>query len=208
MSNNALTRRVLLASSAALAVAGCADVVGPPPAPKLYLLHPTMPGHSDAAKLSGVLAIAMPKADAGFDTDRIAIEQPGAILDYYADAAWPDHLPVLLQNALVEAFESSGAIDTVTDDTGGLRTNYVLMTSIRDFESRYSVMDGVPTAVVRLDVHLVDPQDRSEVGHFVSAANTPATVNSVAAAVAALNSALSDVLSDIVRTTVSKAARQ
>ena len=50
-------------------------------------------------------------------------------------------------------------------------------------------MDGVPAAVVRLDVHLVDPQDRSEVGHFVSAANTPATVNSVAAAVAALDQA-------------------
>lgn len=196
MENNAFTRRLVLGSSAALLAAGCADVLGPPPAPKLYLLHPALPAPG-GAKLPGLLSVAAPKADAGFDSERIAIEQPGGVLDYYADAAWPDHLTVLLQNALTQAFE--GSIDTMTGDAGGLEANYILMTAVRDFEARYAVQDGIPTAVVRLDVHLLDTKKRSEIGHFIAASEVPASANTIEAAVAALNAALSSVLADCVK---------
>ena len=150
----------------------------------------------------------MPNADAEFDTDRIAVQQPGAILDYYADAAWPDHLPVLVQNALVEAFEANGTIDAVAGDMGGLEADCVLTTDIRDFEARYNVADGIPVCAVRLDVHLVDQKKRSSPGSFVVASEKIAARNSTEAAVTALNAALTDVLRDIVKKTLSAIAHK
>ena len=208
MSNRfALTRRIVLGSSVALAAAGCSDMLGPPAAPRLYLLRPPLPAPT-TDRLPGVLAIAMPDADAEFDTDRIAIQQPGAILDYYADAAWPDHVPVLVRAALVEAFEAEGAIDTVSGDLGGLAADYALVTEIRDFEARYAVTDGIPLCVIRIDVHLVDQKKRSSLASFVASAEKSAARNSIEAAVAGFNAALGDVLGDIVRKTRSAIANQ
>jgi cholesterol transport system auxiliary component len=193
-----ISRRVLFAGVPALVVAGCADVVGPLPAPKLYTLAPPLPGPGAGAKVGWALTLQMPDANAGLDSARIALTRPPSGLDYYADAAWSDRLPVLAEAALLEAFERSGRIASVAPESVGARTDYYLAVDIRDFACRYDAGEGAPLAVVRLAVRVVDARSRKIVGTAVFAREVRAGANSVAAAVAALTEAYGGALSELV----------
>jgi cholesterol transport system auxiliary component len=193
-----LTRRVLFAGASALVVAGCADVVGPPSSPKLYMLNPLLSGPLAGSKVGWALSIQMPEASAGFDSDRIALTRPPSGLDYYADAAWADRLPVLVETACLEAFERSGRIAAVARDSDGARADYFLNTDVRDFACRYDAGEGAPLAVVRLGVRVVDARTRKINGTAVFAKEVRAAANSVPAGVAALTEAYGAVLADLV----------
>jgi cholesterol transport system auxiliary component len=193
-----ISRRVLFAGASGLILAGCADVVGPLAAPKLYVLTPPLLGPVPGPKVAWALSIAMPEATAGLDADRIAILRPPSGLDYYADVAWADRLPVLVQAALVEAFESSGRIAAVARDSDGARADYVLTTDLREFAARYDAGEGAPLAVVRIGVRVVDARSRKISGTAVFGKEVRAAANSVAAGVAALTAAYGAVLADLV----------
>ena len=193
-----ISRRLLLAGAPGLALASCSGLLGPSEAPKLYMLKPKLAVGEAGAKVRWALSIASPDANAGLDSERIAIMRPPASLDYYADAAWSDRLPVLLQDALVEAFEVNGRVDAVSRDTNGAHADYILAVDVRDFEARYDQPDGAPTAVVRLGVKLLSALKRDIVARFDAAEEVPATRNSVDAAVEALDTALANALTKIV----------
>ena len=193
-----LSRRLLLAGVSGLALAGCGDLIGPTEAPRLYVLKPALPKAAQGAKADWALSIALPDATAGLDSQRIAILRPPAGMDYFADAAWPDRLSVLVQNALLQAFEDCGRIDAVAPDSDGTHADYILATDLRDFEARYDQPDGVPVAVVRIGTRLVGAVKRKIAGRFEAAEEVPATQNSVDAAVAALDEALARALVKIV----------
>jgi cholesterol transport system auxiliary component len=197
-----LSRRLLLAGVSGLALAGCGDLIGPTEAPRLYVLKPVLPRASQGVKVDWALSIALPDASAGLDSQRIAILRPPASLDYYADVAWPDHLPVLVQNALLQAFEDCGRIDAVAPDSDGTHADYMLASDLRDFEARFDRPDGVPVAVVRIGVRLVGAVTRNIAGRFEAAEEVPASQNSVDAAVAALDEALARALVKIVAWTM------
>lgn len=201
-----LSRRVLFASASALIVAGCADVVGPPPAPKLFTLAPPLPGALPGAKVGWTLVIQAPEAGAGFDSERIAITRPPSGLDYYADAAWADRLPVLAEAALVEAFEGSTRIAAVARDSDGARADYFLITDVRDFDCRYDAGEGAPLAVVKLGARVVNARTRTIAGTAVFTKEVRASANAVPAGVAALSSAYGAVLADLVPWVLDRAA--
>ena len=144
------------------------------------------------------LSIARPDALAGLDTQRIAIVRPPATLDYYADTAWADRVPDLVQASLVQAFQNSGRIDAVASDSDGARADYILSTDLLDFEARYDQPDGIPVAVVRIGVKLIGVLKRNIAGSFEAVEEVPASQNSVEAAVAALDEALGRALAKIV----------
>ena len=193
-----LSRRLLLAGVPGLALAGCSGLLGPSEAPKLYVLRPKLAAAVAGAKVPWALSIAAPDANSGLDSERIAIVRPPASLDYYANAAWSDRLPALLQDALVDAFEASGRIDAISRDTDGAHADYILTVDVRDFEARYDQPDGVPTAVVRLGAKLLSALKRDIVARFDAAEEVPATLNSVDATVEALDTALASALTKIV----------
>jgi ABC-type uncharacterized transport system, auxiliary component len=193
-----LTRRVLFAGASGLILAGCADVVGPPAAPKLYTLNPQFAAPQGGAKVAWALLIQMPDASAGLNSERIAITRPPSGLDYYADAAWADHLPALAAASLLEAFERSGRIAAVARDSDGARADYVLSTDLRDFSCRYDAGEGAPLAVVRMGARVVDARNRKIVGAASFAKDVRATANSVPAGVAALSEAYGGVLAELV----------
>lgn len=193
-----VSRRVLIAGGSALVVAGCSDIVGPLPAPKLYTLTPLLPGQLTGAKVAWALVVQLPAASAGLDSERIAITRPPSGLDYYADSAWADRLPVLAEAALVEAFEGSGRIAAVARDSDGARADYFLTTDLRDFACRFDAGEGAPLAVVRLGVRVVDARSRKIAGTAVFAKEVRAAANSVPAGVAALTEAYGAVLAELV----------
>lgn len=195
---HALDRRALIAGASSLFLAGCADVVGPPPAPRLYTLHPALPAAQPGGTLSWALSIAEPNAMAGLNRPRIAITRPPAGLDFFADVAWSDRLPVLVQNALVEAFESGGRLAAVSRDGEGARSDIILDSDLRDFSVRYDQGEAAPLAVVRLSLRLVETGSRKVLAYKEFSAEVRSSANSVEAAVSALTEALSRVLSALV----------
>lgn len=197
-----LDRRLLLiaGSSAALSACGSLDkLIGPPDASQMYALRPAVPAASGGGKVDWALSIQKPDAPGNLDSARIALARNGSQLDYYANAAWPDRLPDLVQTALLAGFEASGRIDTVARDEDGLHSDYQLSTELRDFEARYAAPDGVPNVAVTIIAHVADTKSRKMAASLAVNLTEPASANSVDAVVRALNTALAKAVDQIVQ---------
>ncbi len=203
------SRRGLLAGGAALVLAGCSDLIGPSSAPQqLYLLKPAGGAATAGPKVSWQLSVVTPTASNHLDSARIALVQSDNSVDYYANSAWVDHLPLVLQSALVEAFESSGRIEGVAADTDGFHADYLLQTDVRDFAAHYDKPDGIPTIMVRIEAKLAPARGREIIATLDAKHQVQATQNSVAAAVEAFDAALGDVFSQIVNWALAAAPRK
>lgn len=190
-------RRALFAGASGLFLAGCADVIGPLPEPKLYVLAPKLaPVPGPAVPWS--LAVERPGADSNLDSERIVLTRPPAEADFYANAAWTDQVPALVQNKLVEAFESSGRIASAARDGDGIRSDYILKSDLRDFEARYDQGEGAPLAVVTLAVKLVETRGRRIADAAVFSKQSRASANAIVPAVSAMTEAFSEVMADLV----------
>lgn len=191
-------KRAFLSLGAAALAAGCSDMLGPPAAAPIYALRPDFPA-MPAARAAWSLAIMRPGAASALDTDRIALQQPDGVLDYYAKAQYPDALPALVQDTLMLAFERSAAIASLSREQEGLQSDYILFTDIRACEARYAVKDGVPDVVVTLGVRLVTTLGRSMAGNTVITRTGKASANSVPAVTAMLGETLGQVAAELVR---------
>jgi cholesterol transport system auxiliary component len=199
MSKPQLDRRAVLLGTTALLLAGCSDLIGPSSSPQqLYVLHPRGGASTAGPKVKFSLVVTATTASEHLENARIALIQPDQSIDYYANASWSDHLPVLVQNALVEAFENSGRIDAVSADNEGFHADYVVQAEIRDFEANYAQPDGIPTVKVRIQAKLAPSKGREIIGNLNSVHEVTATANSVPAAVQAFNDALGQVFAEIV----------
>lgn len=182
-------RSFLLAGGAAFALAGCSSLIGPGPAPQLYVLRPALGPLADAPKVNWTLTVARPTAPLSLDTARIALQRSPETMDYYAQSAWQDRAPVLLQRALIAGFERSGKIAAVAGDAEGVRADYLLQTDLGSFEARYASPDGAPTVVVDITARLLRLSDRRIAATLRDRKTAQASANSVAAVVAAFDQA-------------------
>jgi cholesterol transport system auxiliary component len=193
------SRRAVLVSGAAFLLVGCSDLIGPSSTPQqLYLLQPTGGASTAGPKVDFSLAIATLTNSDHLESARIALTQSDTSIDYYAGAAWSDHLPVLVQNTLVEAFENSGRIGAVAPDSEGFHADYFLQAEIRDFQAHYSVPDGIPTIRVRIEAKLAPTRGREIVADLNAVHEIAASGNSVSEVVRAFDQALGEVFSQIV----------
>jgi cholesterol transport system auxiliary component len=184
-----IRRDFLFLGGASLALAGCGDLLGPPPSPPIYVLEAPAP-LQPMARLPWSLNVMRPTAPSALSGERVPLIQPDLTLDYYANANLPDAIPDLVQAALVQAFEGSGALAGVAREADALHADYDLFIDIKDFELRYAVKDGVPEALVTLTARLATAHGRAVAGATAVTQRVPASANSVAAAVAALGQAL------------------
>ena len=205
MSKLSLDRRTMLltagAGAAALSLGACSGLIGPPDvSPPFYMLRPNLRTAEGGAgrAVPWQIAVGLPEAPDSLDTTRITLVQPNGTMDFYANASWPDRLSVLVQSSLIDALEGSGRMPAVGRDTDTLKSDYLLDADIRDFQARYDQQDGIPTAVVRIEVRLINTHTRTIVQTLNAHAEVAATENKVPAAVAALNNALGNVLGQIV----------
>jgi cholesterol transport system auxiliary component len=144
------------------------------------------------------MSITLPDAPDSLDTSRIALVQPTNQMDYYAASSWQDRLPFLVQRALIDAFEASGRIAAVGRDTDGLKSDYLLLTDIHDFQARYDTEDAPPVAVVQLSVKLIAARSRTIALAKTVGKEVQASQNNVPAVVAAFNQALTDTMAQTV----------
>jgi cholesterol transport system auxiliary component len=193
-----LDRRLFLTGASSLLLTACSsDLIGPPPAPQIYALNPAVPAPQSGGKLGWALEIARPHASDNLDSTRIALAKTQTELDYYADAGWPDRLPVLVQTAILAGFEASGRIDSVFREEDALHADYELSTDIRDFEARYAVPNGIPSVAVTLVCHMADTRTRRIVASLTVTETEPASANSVNAVVEAFDTALGNAVGQI-----------
>ena len=190
-------RAFLTFSVSALALAGCGDLLGPPQAAPVYALRPEFPVVT-APKVAWSLSVMRPSTSAFLDSDRIALQQPGGMMDYYASAQYPDSVPAVVQSTLVSAFERSAAIGSLSMESEALHSDYYLFTDLRAFEARYAVQDGIPDVVVTLGARLVTTLGRNTAGSTVITKTARAAANNVGAVTAALTQALAGVSGEIV----------
>jgi len=196
-----LSRRWLL-GAASLALTGCASLLGLGPAPHLYrvTLKSTYP--VNLPHLSGQLLVDVPSAPAGLDTARIALSRSAVSIDYFADSEWIDRVPLMVQTALLDSFESSGAITAIDREAIGLRADLILKTDIRHFEALYDSRDRPPEVWVEISARLVDPSGRDVVAHASFERRKQAQGSDIAQIVPAFDDALGGVMEDIVGWTV------
>ena len=193
-------RRLFLIAGSSLALAACGGLdklVGPPDAPQMYALRPPPPAAQAGDKVAWALSILKPDASDNLDSSRIALAKSDTRLDYYANAAWQDRLPDLVQTALLAGFEASGRIDTVARDEDALHADYKLSTDLRDFEARYAVPDGVPNVAVTIIAHMTNARSREIVANLTVTLTEAATANSVDAVVQAFDIALAKAVGQI-----------
>jgi len=195
------SRRWLLGASV-LVLTGCTKLLGPGPPPHLYRVTPesTFPGN--LPHRSGQLLVEVPSAPAGLDTPRIALSRSAVSIDYFADSEWIDRVPLMAQTALLDSFESSGAITAIGREAVGLRADLILQTDIRHFEALYDSRAGPPEVWVAVGARLVDPSVRKVVANASFERRAQAQGTDIPQIVLAFDEALGGVIKDIVLWTV------
>lgn len=199
-----LPRRRWVLAGLALAPAGCSGLLAGGPAPNLYTLTPVPAGDFPSGpRVSWQLLVDPPVCTAALDTERIALSRSPTTLDYFADAAWTDHAPLMVQTLIVQSYENSNRLAAVGRDSIALRADYILSSELRHFEADYA--SGSPVPHVQLSVKLVKMPDRAIVAHQGFEATQRASANQVPSVVDAFNAALQKALRQTVEWTLAAA---
>lgn len=196
-------RRALLAAALALGLAGCGSVVGNLVAepPDLFTLTPKTTFADGLPKVSWQLVVEEPTASGGLNNTRIARRSEPTELNYFAQAAWIDRAPEMVQTLTVESFENSGAIVAVGRKAIGLRSDFDLKSELREFQAEYDGA-GAPLVRVRLNVKLIKQPRRQIVAseNFEAVERAPGA--SMEQVIVAFDEALGKVLRQVVQWTL------
>jgi cholesterol transport system auxiliary component len=191
-----LLRLTVLAPFAALP--GCASLIpGPGAPPQMYVLTPKSTFVAELPKVEWQLLVDMPAASAELDTTRIVLSRSPVTIDYFADAAWPDRAPAMVQTLIIESFENTGKILAVGRESVGLRADYILKPELRRFQAVYDGV-GAPTIWVRLGARVIVVPEGRIIAQDLFESRIPAEQNTMPAIVAAYDEALGAVMKRLV----------
>ena len=199
----------LLAAALLAALTGCGSLLPPRGTPpELYTLTAATGLTPGQPRVSRQILVETPVAPAALDTARIELSPTPTTVDYFADAAWIDRAPLMVQSLLVESLENSGRITAVGRESLGLRADYIMMPELRHFEADYGgSREGPPVVRVQINVKLVKLPERAIIAQRTLEATAVAARNDVPAVVDAFNVASHDAMSQIVLWTLDSAGR-
>jgi len=210
-------------AAALISVGACSSIV--PGAdrdpPRLYDLSPKSTFAKHLPRVRWQLVVEPPIAAAGLSSARIALKRHLLRLEYYAQAAWTDTTPTMIQTLIIESFENSRKIISVGRTSAGLRSDYVLQTSLREFQAEYSNVGLTkeamkktesktavgPTVRVSINAKLVKMPERTIIASRTFEHLVIAESNGMEAIVAAFDDALGKALKRIVQWTLVQGQR-
>ncbi len=102
------------------------------PAERVYWLKPLIVQQSVVTDRSQPSLAVSVSAAPGLDTDRLLILEPGARLNHYAAARWPDSIPEVLESLLRTTLESTGRFSRLTRGPISRSTDWALELEIRE----------------------------------------------------------------------------
>jgi cholesterol transport system auxiliary component len=197
-------RRWGLALFFLLGLAGCSSVVGNlgGEPPDLFTLTPKTTFVNGLPKVNWQLVVEEPTASGGLNSTRIARRSDPTELNYFAEAAWVDRAPQMVQTLLVESFENSHSIVAVGRKAIGLRSDFDLKSELREFQAEYDNGQSLPLVRVRLNVKLIKQPRRQIVASANFEAVQRASAANMESIVAAFDDALGKVLRHVVQWTL------
>jgi cholesterol transport system auxiliary component len=188
----------LLVVAMLLALAACGGILPKPaPPPALYRLTPLSAAGTQGRVVNAQLAVDLPAASAALDTERIALTRGPLSLDYFADAAWTDHAPALLQTLLIESLQNAGQIRVAAAQSGEFRADAVLACDLRRFEARYGGA-GPPEIDVQIECRVVSMPDRGVLAVRSFEGTSRPAANDMPQIVTGFDTALHDALGALV----------
>ncbi len=209
LSSRSLSRLALPATTAVAVtlLAACGSLFAPsPPAPHFYTLDATPLGAlaPRVAASAPVMIVAVPRAEAGFDTDRIVYVPEEHRLQPYADNQWIDTPSKMLAPLISEAMSRTGSFGTVLTAPSTVPGQWELQSDIVRLQLE------VVAARFRFTLHvvLIETQTRTVVLTREFDASAPVSVASPAAAVAAANVVVADVLQQVAAACAREIARR
>ena len=202
-----ITRRQAILAGAVPFIAGCGGIqlLPTPMQPQLYVLRPSIVP-PEGMPVRWRLAVGTPDASASLDTERIALSRTATTMDYFANAAWTDRVPAMIQRLLLQTFDASNRIVAVSRDTAGIENDYLLETEIRDFEARYETPDVAPPVVVTIQARLARMPQREIIAGVNVRQQAQATANGLDAIVLAFNQATGAAVAQVANWTLTAPA--
>jgi ABC-type uncharacterized transport system auxiliary subunit len=173
-------------------LAGCMPFASQP-APTLYTLH-AAPVRQKTGRIVHVISVPEPEVPAGFDSSRIALYlYNGRRLDYYAKAAWPEHLGKVLQDVIGQSASSvPGMMGVIPDE--GLAASYNLLVKVNDFEAVYAAgPDNPPRLKVSMNFRLISPRSQKTALNITLSLESIAIANTQTAVISGLESLLREI---------------
>jgi cholesterol transport system auxiliary component len=193
--------RLAVCAAAAASLAGCQLIDAVTEPIDLFTVTPKSTFDPDLPAVYWQLAVEAPVAAANLSTSRIAIAMTPTSTDYFANAAWTDRAPLMVQTRIVDSFENTRRIVAVSRDSIALRANYVLQPDLRNFEALYYY--GRPPIVrVRIIAKLVRLPDRQIIGVASFERCVRARANKIPTVVEAFDQALGSVIKRLVSWTL------
>jgi cholesterol transport system auxiliary component len=153
-----------------------------------------LPGRGPKLRIQ--MLVDRPTASDALDTVRIALRRNQLSFDYFADSAWTDPAPAMIQALLVDSLQRSGRVTAASRDTLAIRGDYELRVELRHFEAEYQGKSALPTIRVEFGLILVRVADRAIVGTHSIATWAKPGANDVPAIVAGFDQALHRAMSD------------
>jgi cholesterol transport system auxiliary component len=183
--------------AAALALAGCTNILPKPAAPPALYRLTAATGFPAAAAAPIQLQIAAPTAEAALDTTRIALSRSATTLDYFADAAWTDRLPVVLQARLLDSFDNAHRLVALAGASSAAHGDAILTIELRHFEAQYAGA-GPPRWRIELTADIIGTADRKVIATRTFTGEAAAPQNDMTAIVDAADQAWRGVAAEIV----------
>jgi len=189
---------ILLLGILAAVLAGCGGILPKPAAaPDLYTLSPaTAPAAPAAPRGVTQIMIDVVLAPAALDSARIALHHTPTNVEYYADSAWSDRAPALVQQLMLDTVGRSGQFVAVSRDAVVLHPDNLLIGQLKHFEADYRGT-GAPTVQFEIDLKLVRAADGVILAQRNFTASQPAAANNVPAVVTAFDDAAHAALKDL-----------
>lgn len=168
---------LLFAAALGLSLSGCISLISEPEPIVVYSLRADAPETpASQPEVPWSLTVIRPYSAGILDSNRIAVRPASQVLQVYKGAHWSDPLPDLVQSALVERFEDSGLIASVSRQNSGVPAEVALLVDIRQFEAVYGSDAKVPDAVIRLHAKVLEyPSNRVIASRTFDASVRPAS---------------------------------
>ena len=114
---------------------------------------------TDNKPFSTTLRFVTPLAEGPVDSSRILVKPEGNEIKAYQGARWSNKSPILVRDQLVDAFRRDGRFAGVLTGTSPARSDLTIAGELNAFQSEYQ--DGMPVALIRLDLHLINERTRN-----------------------------------------------
>ena len=155
---------------------------------------------TDNKPFSTTLRFVTPLAEGPVDSSRILVKSEGNEIKAYQGARWSKKSPVLVRDQLIDAFRRDGRFAGVLTGTSPARSDLTIAGELNAFQSEYQ--DGMPVALIRLDLHLIDERTRNTLASKRFEYHHPATGEQVEEIVEAFGEASNALAREVIHWTV------